>query len=351
MNREEYEQLMKDTIKYNTPDYVLQQIINDLRKEKIASYNENDKENSVLISTLEDKSERIKKCIDNNLNTFSIIEGILINKSYRYSIYYNCDNFNFNFNLNREQYIKLENFKGDNLKTIKDFINPILIENDNYIAIKFYKIINPFITKIDKTKNVLYPTLWVYHKNLKILEHRFDMLGFKQNDNFYETTLQTQLNIIRRDFKCTVDEFRTSSTIKYIVENKKDKVHEISQYMGLKADSLAKLKVGKTFVMPLIGELQILMEENRHLFNKTKDTRKIREILEKHIDDIRENAKYKSRLIALDKQIDTCIYINILFSYRDKNYDLFNFQEPRKINMELINYAIKYIYEAKQNIK
>ena len=38
--------------------------------------------------------------------------------------------------------------------------------------------------------------------------------------------------------------------------------------MGLRGNSLAKLKVGNTLVMPFIGDLEIIMKTNQELFNK-----------------------------------------------------------------------------------
>ncbi|AJA42687.1 hypothetical protein phiCTC2A_64 (endogenous virus) [Clostridium phage phiCTC2A] len=347
MNRELYKNLINNTIEYYLPEYNLQQIINNLTKQKIASYKE--KENSVLINTSESKSQRIKKCIDNNSDTFYIIENMLINKAYRYAIYYKCDNFNLNDNI--ENYIDIESLKCEKFNLIEEFDKPIFVQTDDYIAFKFCKSINPFIIKLDQTKDVFYSTLWVYHKKMKILEHRFDMIGFKSDDTFYETTFKPQLYKICTDFNCTINEFRTSKIIKCIVQNKKDEVNEISQCMGLKADSLAKLKAGKTLVMPFIGDLEIIMEESKELFDKTNETKLIKKMLEKYINNIKENAKYKSRLLSWCKGEYNSLCVNILFSYRDKNYDLFNFQDPKKINMELMNYAIEYIWGIRGDIE
>lgn len=349
MNNVEYKKLIKDTINYFIPEYNLQKILNNLRDNGIATYNEKDK-NKILIKGIINKNDRINKCLDNDNGVFYIIEDILIKKAYRYSIYYSCDDFTMPSNL-KDEYLMLENFKKENLHSIKDFNKPIIVEDEEYVAIKFHKSINPFINKIDKTKDVLYSTLWVYHKKLKVLEHRFDMLGFKADDNFYETTFKPQISKICKDFKCKYYEFRTSSIIKFIVENKKDEVHEIAQYMGLRQNSLAKLKAGETLIMPFLGDLEILMQQNKELFNKNSETEEIYKLLDRYISGIKRNANYKSRLLEWfqNKEYNPCV--NILFSYREKNYDLFNFQEPKKINMEVMNYVINYIWRIKRDLE
>jgi len=100
------------------------------------------------------------------------------------------------------------------------------------------------------------------------LEHRFDILRFKTDECFYETTFKPNLDKFLDDFGVLVKEFRLTSIIDDIVENRSNEVHEISKYMGLRGNSLAKLKVGNTLVMPFIGDLEIIMKTNQELFNK-----------------------------------------------------------------------------------
>lgn len=100
------------------------------------------------------------------------------------------------------------------------------------------------------------------------MEHRFDILRFKTDERFYETTFKPNLDKFLDDFGVLVKEFRLTSIIDDIVENRSNEVHEISKYMGLRGNSLAKLKVGNTLVMPFIGDLEIIMKTNQELFNK-----------------------------------------------------------------------------------
>ncbi|CAG9701495.1 hypothetical protein CNEO4_2460005 [Clostridium neonatale] len=42
--------------------------------------------------------------------------------------------------------------------------------------------------------------------------------------------------------------------------------------------------------------------------------------------------------------------INITFSYRDKAYDLLNFIDIKKYNMEMMNYTVGYIWKVGEDI-
>lgn len=348
MDSNNYIKLLKNTLKYDIQEHNLQCVINDLRESKVVTYKETDNEDIISINSKDDKSKRIIDCLTQPERVASFIEKMFINKGYRYSIYFKCDEFALNEN--KVNYNSLDDFLPMAFIKTKDLSKPILINEKESIIFKFSKIIDPFYSEIESIRSVFYPTLWIYHKELKILEHRFDLIGFKGKDDFYETTFHAQLQLLKSHFHIKTSEFRSSKTIKYIVDNKKNEVHEISQHMGLKGDSTAKLKAGQNLVMPFIGDLERLLEDNIKLFEKNDDTIKISDLINEYISDVKKNAKYKSRLLYWYDGKNNFLGINILFSYRDKNYDLFNFHNPKNTKMELMNYAIQYIVKVQNDI-
>ncbi|MEN8433978.1 hypothetical protein NX821_001149 [Clostridium septicum] len=349
MDINKYIELLRNTIKYELSGHILQRIINNLVKSKFAAYIEDDRNDNpdlVPISTDLSKKERIIKCLDKSAeNTISVIERVFIEKGYRYSIYYKCDNFIINNKVN--EYNNLNDYSpmGINNSTVIDFVKPVLFEQDQKIVIRFIKEINPYYTKIDKSEYVLYPTLWVYHKDLKILEHRFDSLSFKGNDNFYSITENAQIDILRRNCSFELNEFRTSKLIDKIVDENKNEVHLKGQDIGLKGNSSAKLKVGSNNIMPFIGDLEELIEKNKEILYLDKESSKITKIFTDYINEVKREAKYKSRLIEIStcNEVSLKVVINVFFSYRENRYDLYNFLESNKIDMEMMNNAIKYI--------
>lgn len=349
MDINKYVELLKNTIRYELPGYILQKIINNLVKSKFAEYIEEEKNyNPDVVSISKDLSrqERIIKCLDKSPeNTISIIERVLIEKGYRYSIYYKCDNFIINKKLN--DYNNLDYYSPIyiNNGSIKDFLKPILLEKGEKVIVRFIKEINPYYTKIDKSEYVLYPTLWIYHKDLKILEHRFDSLSFKGNDDFYKITKEAQIEILRKNHTFELNEFRTSKLIEKIVDENKNEVHLKGQDIGLKGNSSAKLKVGSNNVMPFIGDLEELIDKNKDKLYSDEKSSKLAKIFTDYINEVKREAKYKSRLIEIstynEKKLK--VSINVFFSYRENKYDLYNFLESRKIDMEMMNNAIEYI--------
>lgn len=347
MDITKYVDLMKNTIKYELPGHNLQDIINRLTKNKVACYKDVG-DNIVKISSEDSKQDRIIKCLEMSpIDTITNIEWMYIEKGYRYSIYYKCDDFVINNELSN--YNDLNNYSPMCIEkgVITDFSKPILLDNGDKVIIKFLKEINPYYTKIDKTKYVLYNTLWIYHKKLKILEHRFDSLSFKGNDNFYNLTKDAQMSTLRRDFKFKLKEFRTSNLIDKIISQNKNEVQLKGQDLGLKGNSSAKLKVGADNVMPFIGDLEQLIEKNRDVLYENKESEKIAKIFTDYICEIKKEAKYKSRLIEIsaDGGVNLNVRMNVFFSYRDNTYDLYSFLESNKIDMEMMNNAIEYIFK------
>ena len=350
MDKQNYKELLKNTFKYDSANYNSQKIINKLKMNDIVTYKKNDSD-KIVISTEDSVGKRVSNCIDANDNSIFQIEKYNIEKAYRYSIYFSCNEFEIN-NEKINNYIKIEDFNSKDNSNIDDYLKPRYFEDENKIVFIFVKNINKYVENLDKSVNILYPTLWIYHKKMKILEHRFNLIGFKSNDDFYKTTFMPQLDRLNNDFKIIVKEFRTSKIIKYIIENKKDEVHEISQYMGLKGDSSAKLKVGKNLIMPFIGDIEMILEENVDLFNKNNETKKIRDILNNYIVNTKENANYKSRLLSWYRngEKEAFLNVNVMFSYKDNKYDVLNFLQPKKNDMEMMDYAIKYLWGAAKSI-
>lgn len=349
MDINKYVVLLKNTIRYELPGHILQKIINKLVKLKFAEYieeEENHNPDLVSISTELSRQERIIKCLDKSPeNTISVIEKVLIEKGYRYSIYYKCDSFIVNNEL--EEYNNLDYYTPIciNNDVINDFSKPILLEKGEKIIVRFIKEINPYYSKVDKSVYVVYPTLWIYHKELKILEHRFDSLSFKGNDDFYEITKKAQIEVLRKRYKFELSEFRTSKLIEKIVDENKNEVHLKGQDIGLKGNSSAKLKVGSNNVMPFIGDLEELIDKNKDKLYLDEESSKLAKIFTDYIDEVKREAKYKSRLIEIStyNEIKLKVSINVFFSYRENRYDLYNFLESKKIDMEMMNNAIEYI--------
>lgn len=344
MDKQEYINFMMDTVRYEFKDYELQNIINELRLNEIATYNKR-KEQCVVIYSEDTKSDRICECIKSNPHTLYLIENFLVKKSYKYAIYYKTTSFQVESI--KKKCINIEDF-NNNISGIKDYSQVCYFENKEYIAFRFYKTINPFYNTIDSTKNILYPTLWVYHKGINILEYRFNRLTFKNDDNFYDTTLMPQLLFIEKHAHCGTTQYMTNNIMAYVVDYKENEVENISQSMGLREDSKASLKIGTTSVMPFIGELEELLKKNKQLFLKSPD---IHNLLQDYLTDIKENSTYDSRLLYWKLKESGNPYVNILFSYKMKTNDLFNFQEPRKITMEVMNYVIRYIFSAEKELR
>ncbi|EOU1841392.1 hypothetical protein IZT14_001667 [Clostridium perfringens] len=370
MNKEKYLEILKNTIKYSMPQHEIKDILDELKEDNIIGYisdSEKHKEKAKRVEILIDKQDKslndiLIEVLDKSNKLIKYVEKIFIEKSYRYSIYYRCNDFKFTPKLYNA--INLNEYEQKLIsEEIDNFTNIVFKDTDDKIVLRFVYPIKQFVRKIDKSEDFIMPNLWIYHKNLNILEYRFELIGADGDDEFYSTRLDGQISALQCKEKFSFSEFRSSEIIKYIVENKKSEVQEISQSLGLKKNSMAKLKVGTNKIMPFIGDFEEILEKNNELFNKTDETKEIKDILEKYITNIKKNAKYKSRLLSWYKKEEeskenktkskskSILDIQVIFSYRDKNYDLFNFHEPKKLSGELMDFAIKYIIKVEKDTK
>lgn len=61
---------------------------------------------------------------------------------------------------------------------------------------------------------------------------------------------------------------------------------------------------------------------------------------------------YKSRLLSWYRngEKEAFLNVNVMFSYKDNKYDVLNFLQPKKNDMEMMDYAIKYLWGAAKSI-
>lgn len=135
MKIEEYINLIESTLKYETPNYILQKIINDLRKNGVAKYKDDENGTKVKIDSDWDRIKRICECLkEKPESTIQYIENALINKGYRYSIYYKCSEFKIEDTY--ESYNLYDNYLPIAIKDIDDFSKPILKDEIERIIIR-----------------------------------------------------------------------------------------------------------------------------------------------------------------------------------------------------------------------
>ncbi|MGG7077394.1 hypothetical protein [Clostridium sardiniense] len=351
-----YIEVLKSNIKYNFSQREVKIILDDLKNNNLITYNKKCLEENKTIIYIEnslDCKERLLYALEKSNKVVERIEDYLINKVYRYSIYFKCEDFKKKKEVlksEEDNYVVFDDI-GDSIEKEEFDSRKIVIkENEDVILFRFLIEIEISVHQIKGYPKVYYPTLWIYHKKLKVLEYRFDSIGAENDDDFYDSRMNGQHAKLTKSYDAKIKEYRLAQKIKQIVEEVNE-VKETAQSMGLKQNSLAKLKVGTNNVMPLIGDLEEFICDYDALFNANNETEKIKEQLEKFIGGIKRNAKYKARTLTWYEKDKSILDIQVLFDYKGKSYDLLNFQNPKKINGSMMNYAINYITKIGEDVE
>lgn len=348
----DFNQLLIDTLMFDKPKYLRQCLINSIVENNIGTYNKNQEGNAVSLSG-KSMEEKIIECINSNAKTIQLFDLMEIKKGYRYSILYKytkVDQFDIEkiaTNIDSEYYNKYFSSKYSDIED-----QNLYLEDDNHLYIKFHKVISVFDRKNVTRKYCRYPILFVFHKELNLLEVRFDKIGLDGNYDFYDITMGPRIYRVKKALKIDCEPFDTEETIKYIVDNKKEVVKQLIWSFETAKSKGLTLKSGEDGIMPFIEDLEIMIADFKNRYRD--DEGKVLECLEElsgYLNKTKRFAYEKFRLLSWIKilnngeyeEIKNTIDIKISFNYSKRNLDLINIYENEINDMERIDYVIEFI--------
>lgn len=353
---------LKNTICVDSPNYIKQKFLNDLRTKGICTYKKDEKE-KLYLRGIETKESKIKEAIKFNMNAaLKIYEDIEFRKAYKYSVAFKFDLINLDkivedtVNINEISYTDINEMDDYNI------INPIIITDNEMMYLKFTKSIDIVWEEETSARklNIRYPIVVAINTEEMIFDIRFDRLYHNNNENFYKMCIDSVLMWLRNDKIENIMSIELDPIVKYALENRQDEVEEEISSFGLNQEKGATLKAGKDKVMPFIGDLRNILKSNEELFNTNEATKSCLEVINNYISDTLRFADYKYRILNIikrnvintdEKNINENIGIKIIFNYRGQGKDLINFYNPEINNLERINHVVKYIRSIEKCIE
>lgn len=360
MNLAEYKQKIKDTIYMEYPNYLKQKLINSIISNKVGKYGSKNIPGVVSLTGMANHNERIYKCLEENNLTIKLFDLLEINKGYRYSILFKYDEVVFE-KLKEAISKSATNLDSDYYNKYNDNISNNEIqyyEDENHFFIKFHK----YIDVIDKSsiakKYLRYPTLFVFHKSMKLFEVRFDKLAFEGDYSFHYNTMSAALSKIYSIYNFKYEYFDLEKTIREIVNSYKSYVEEIIWSFETAKSKGLTLRVGEDGIMPFLGDLGVLLNELRDKYADNNSVENCLNEIENYMNKTKRFANEKFRILSwlkyLDNgnviQLDKSIDLKIIFNYNKNNYELINIYDNEINDMERTDHVVRFIGKIAKDI-
>lgn len=316
-------------------------VVNNRKKSSQLSLNFADIVDVSEYDTLDDKINNIL----NADNVLQFIEEFEYRRQYRHFCYFKCSEIP---STKLEELVKngavyLFDKKGESL--IDSYDKPSLYIVDNLVYLKFSNYLN------NETGNqIKFTVICVLDKEHNVIELRFDRVGiaYKNSYNFYRDKINTVLDYLRLNLTVEIENIDFKSVIDYI-KAEKDNISIIAQRMQ-RNGTTAYLEAydGDDGVMPILGELDSFIEENKELFDTDINTNLIRDKLLAFIKEIEVKSDMPMVKVKLD---DQGIKFGITHNYKGMEYSLFMFYGELLGDKEMMGYVRNYLIECNRELE
>ena len=297
-------------------------------------------------SNLEDT---LFQCIEKNDVALEIYEKFQFVKSYKYSVLFKSTDFNKLIEMSKK--IPEYQFKDDDIKLFDDLSSPKKIETEDLIIIRFNKKYEAVHPQTAEELLLHYPVLVVLHKDVELVEFRFDAIKRLFIEGTRDQAVYTKLiDDIIEYFNRNDLGILEALDLKFMIEITKsddiDNIKLLSQYMFLKNGGKAQLTVGNNeeYVLPIIGELKNIMNK---LEDELSKNIRIKDALEQFIYEKEETTDYPwIEVLFLDSEgIKTRNnHVKFTFNYMNKKYSLITYYyNDTLVEMERMNNVTRFI--------
>lgn len=296
------------------------------------------------IDVTDDQSidDKFKHILDAE-NILSLIEEYEYKKPYRHFCYFEYSVLNIEKIGELAKNHKVNIFDKKEQKIVDDFEKPTIYLLGELIYFKFsYKLHN------DIGNTIKYVMLAVIDKENNLLEIRFDQVGiaYKNSYNYYKDRIQNILNYFMETIELEVFDIDFKAVVDYI-KSEKDDITIIAQRMT-RNGTTAYLETyeDEESIIPILGELDNFIEEQKELFERDENTREIRDKLQA----FRNEIEIKSDLPLVKFRMDESgIKFGITHNYKDAKYSLFKLS-GELIGEEMMGSVKEYIMRSYQEL-
>lgn len=359
MQLDNYLEYIKKTVEsysIKTKKYLIKQFIeNGIAIKETNTLNKQiylDDTNSIIILDKDNNlSEQFSECIHKNKCAINFLEKWEFIKDYKYSVIFYCNDFKSILDKVKNMPIIEDDYENNHIYDC--FTSPIKFNKDDYYFLKFnlaYSAIHPLT---QEELLIKYPFIVVFHEKGELIEFRFDVLkkvflSDKKEQTIYSDLINEMIDYLKTNYNCNLKPLNLDFMINTCKNDKKVKL--IAQYMRLPSGGHAQLEVGNNqkYILPFIGELKSLINENKSDLQKVP---KFRESMEQFMFEMEEMSDYPWIELLWENDIKTRnIHTKFIFNYMNNSYCLIqHYYSNVLIGMERMNYVIEYIINNRKN--
>lgn len=232
---------------------------------------------------------------------------------------------------------------------------PIVCVEDNKIFIKFTLQKVYLQAETYEQIDYRYPIIIYINTALKVLEVRYDAMRFGEqfDSEAYGKIINACVSWVQDNLHMDLFLCEHSDAIKVINDKENADVKMYKQMMELSTGGSAELTASESadYLLPFIGEIRELIDENEDLFNEADE---IKQILLQYINDKEATASYPYIYVKWVKPVESQSYIvKITFDYFNNKYTLLQHitGNCKDLGMERMNNAIEYLCTSSSFVK
>lgn len=345
MNKDIFKSTVLDSYPSYTKKIILKQavneglIINNKKRSPQMTLNFTDSIDVTADETLDDK---LKHMLESE-NILALIEEYEYRKPYRHFCY-----FEYTFlNIQKIQQLvengKVNVFDKKEQRAVDDLKKPTIYILGETIYIKF-----SYMLQNDAGNTIKYIMLAVIDKENSLLEIRFDQVGiaYKNSYTFYKSKVAEILDFLKINIQLEVIDIDFKAVVDYM-KSEKDDITIVAQRMT-RNGTTAYLEAyeDEAGIIPILGELDKFIEEQKELFEQNDSTRKIRDRLRDFLNKI----EVKSDMPVVKIRIDESgIKFGITHKYKDTDYSLFMIY-GELIREEMMSSVKEYVMQCYKEV-
>ena len=295
--------------------------------------------------------DSIFECIEKSNEAIQEYDKFQFTRNYKYSVI--CTVNNFEKLLKEVSSIPEYKYDANKIKIFDDIKEPIRYEYLDCTILLFNKKYEAIHPQTGDELFLHYPVLLGFHKELKLVEIRFDTVkrlftGGDRDQTIYIRLIDEILKFIEGNYHISLNPLDLDFMIELMKKNENEDIKLISQYMNLATGGKAQLAVGNNeeYVLPIIGELKNIISDLKEELDKNL---KIKDTLEQFIFEKEETTEYPwIEVLFLNKEgIKTRNnHVKFTFNYMNKNYSLITYYyNDALIGMERMNDVTRFIGE------